>query len=376
MLYKRVEPSIYKFVTKLRRFPLALPQTSAKHHAMKLSTPNSIILAASILVAASSISLSQTTATTDPVGFVTMNVAAGTGTNAALSFNALGLTQTVEYQGSAETAGGTSLIDNEAPSGYGIVVSASAPYFVEISSGAAAGTTYDILSVVGMQINLVQSLAGSVAAGDTFKIRKHWTLGTIFGPTNSAGLTGGTLTTADSISIYTGAGYNIYYYKTSGLGGTGWRSTASTSVDEQHRPIYPDDGFVISRKAATVVPVVLAGAVKTGQSSYPISTGLNIVTNPYAAPMTLATSGIYTGNSSTGLLGGTLTTADQLLLWNGIGYNTYYYKTSGLGGTGWRSTASTSVDESAASIPVGSAVLVVRKNAAFNWVIPQHPTTL
>lgn len=346
---------------------------------MKPLAPSFTSLAAAILFAAS-ISVIAQEATTDPVGFVTSNVAAGTGTDSKLTFAALGLTRPVDYQGSAETASGgtTTVIDNEAPAGYGIVVTASTPYFLEITSGPAAGTTYDISSATGMTITLVQSLAASVAPGVTFKIRKHWTLGSVFGATNSAGLASGTgASSSDTISIYTGAGYDVFYYKSGGIGGTGWRSTLSTSVDRQHAIIYPDDGMVIARKTASMLPVVLAGAVKTGVSSYPISTGLNIVTNPYAAPMTLGTSGIYTANASTGLLGGTgASSADKVLLWNGTGYTTYYYKTGGIGGTGWRSTASTSTPEDGASIPVGSAVLVVRINAGFNWIIPQHPATL
>lgn len=330
-------------------------------------------IAAAVFVASSTLAFADT-ATTDPVGFMTVNVAAGTGTNAALTFSGLGLTRPIEYQGSAETANTTTLIDDQAPSGYGITVSASSPYYVEIASGTAAGTTYDIASISGTTINLVQSLAGSVTAGVTFKVRKHWTLGTAFGVPPA--LTGGAATTADTISIYSGSGYLTYYYKTSGIGGTGWRSTTNTTIDEQHKVIYPDDGLIISHKAATTVPVVVTGAVKTGQSSYPVLTGLNVVTNPCAASMTLASSTIYNGNNATGLAGGTATTADTLSIWNGNGYTTYYYKTSGLGGNGWRSTTNTTVDEAGASIPAGAAIIVKRNGAAFNWVIPQHPPSL
>ncbi len=346
---------------------------------MKPSTPNfTPLAAAAILLAAIAPSFAQTTATTDPVGFMTLNVAGGTGTTAKLTITSLGLTNPTAYSGSAETAtGGTStIIDADATSGYGITVSASSPYYVEITSGSAAGTTYDISSISGTTINLAQSLANSVAAGVTFKIRAHWTIGTVFGVTNSAGLTGGTVLTADTISIYNGSGYDSYYYKTSGLGGTGWRKTTDSSTPKQDTVIYPDDGLVISRKAASAVPVVVTGAVKIGQTSFPVQTGLNVLTNPNAAEMTLNSCGLYTTNAATGVAGGTLLTADQVSLWNGTGYDTYYYKTSGLGGTGWRNTNNSSTDAGPTSIPAGAAVIIKRGGAAFNWIIPQHPATL
>ena len=53
-------------------------------------------------------------------------------------------------------------------------------------------------------------------------------------------------------------------------------------------------------------------------------------------------------------------------------YTTYYYKTSGAGGTGWRSTVSTSVDRSATVLPSVSAFLIKRKTggADFTWHVP------
>ena len=63
----------------------------------------SVALIGSIAALTTPVILAQTTATTDPVGFITLNVA-GTGgavTN-QLSFEGLSLTRPVEYQGSAE----------------------------------------------------------------------------------------------------------------------------------------------------------------------------------------------------------------------------------------------------------------------------------
>ena len=190
-------------------------------------------------------------------------------------------------------------------------------------------------------------------------------------------LTGGTLVTADEVLIYrptaNPARYDTYYYKTSGLNGTGWRSTASTSTPADTTPLLPTDGIIIRRHTAGNVSFALAGAVKLGQTALPVLPGINLLSNVYP-------SGTFTlGNSNlvgSGLTGGTLVTADQVLIYNTTTnppqYDTYYYKTSGLNGTGWRSTASTSNDASTTPIPFGASIIIQRINpGSFTWVAPQ-----
>jgi hypothetical protein len=107
--------------------------------------------------------------------------------------------------------------------------------------------------------------------------------------------------------------------------------------------------------------------------------GLNIVGNPYAAPMTLGTSNLFTGNPATGVASGTATSADEVRVFNGLTYDTYYYSDGGLVGAGWRKQGSNpaNADQGATPIPVGVAILVSRKAPGdFNWVSPQHPSTL
>ena len=338
-------------------------------------------VACSIFAVASETASAQTTAFTDPVGYITLNVAGTGGTGSSkLSFAGLGLTRPVEYQGSAESVGANTLTDNEATWTNDQFNGSAGAYYVEIASGAGAGTTYDVTATnaATKTITLAQNLSGAVA-GVSFKVRKHWTVGSVFGATNEAGIGGGNSTTADQILIWdpTTSGYKIYFYQTSGLGGTGWRRLG-VAGDAGGAIIYPDDAVIVRRLQNSNVGVVLLGAVKTGPTSVPVSSGVNFVGNVYAAPLTLADSGIYTGNATTGLAGGNSTTADQILIWNTAtnGYDIYFYQTSGLGGTGWRKLG-VAGDASATPIPVGTSVIVKRNaSAGFDWVIPQHPTNL
>jgi len=335
----------------------------------------------------STTAFSQTTATTDPVGFVTINVTGNGGSGSpAYTFTALGMYNPVAYQATDDTVnsvgGSTTLTDPNATwtdnqyNGTGGAIT----YFVEILTGPGAGTTYDIIATTAAtkSLTLAQPLLTGITGGDSYRIRPHWTIGSVFGATNQNGLTGGNSTTADQVLLFRSGGYVTYYYQTSGLGGTGWRKYGAPTVDASGSLIYPDDGIVIARNQSAATTVTVMGAVKTGQSSIPVLTGYTLLGNVYAASMTLANSGLYTGNSATGVAGGNSTTADQILFWNAttLGYDTYYYQTSGLGGTGWRKYGAPTVDASATSIPVGTALFINRiGGAAFNWIAPQQPTS-
>ena len=349
---------------------------------MKPSAPNALRLAAGILLTSITSILAQTTATTDPVGFITLGVN-GTGGvgQEALSFRGLGLTRAVEYQGSAETVGTNTLVDNEATWTENQFNGANGSFFVEIITGSGAGAIYDIsgTTAASKTITLAQNLAAGTAAPVTFKVRKHWTIGSVFGPANESGLGGGAQGEADEVLIFnpaTGA-FQTFYYKVGGIGGNGWRNSGTGAVATDH-VIYPDDGLLIRRRQSSSVNVVLLGAVKTGPSSIPVLTGVNYLGNVYASSMTLGSSNLYTGNSATGVAGGAQGEADEVLIYNEVAknYTTYYYKVGGLGGNGWRN-ANDGSDATNASIPLGVSIVIRRKGATgFNWVAPQHPASI
>jgi uncharacterized protein (TIGR02597 family) len=360
---------------------------------MKISSTQFRAISLAILSAIAPIGHAQTTAVTDPVGFITLNISGTGGTTlGAFTFSSLGLTNPVVYQSASSTVTSNSLTVTAGPwAANQFNANGTNPtHFVEIvtpagagSQAPGAGTTYDILSNTATTITLMQNLAVGVLDGAQFKVRAHWTLGSVFGANNESGLGGGSSTTADRILRWNGSGYDIFYYQTSGLGGIGWRKAGSASVNAAGTTLYPEDGLIINRFQSAPVSLVVKGAVKTGQTSIPITPGNNFVGNIYASAMTLASCGIYTGNSATGLAGGNSTGADQILIWNPTlsggagGYDIYYYQTSGLGGIGWRKSGAASVDASSTVIPVGQSVIISRKAAGgFSWIVPQHPASI
>lgn len=329
---------------------------------------NAIWYAAGILGLSAASMFAETAAATDPVGFITLD-AAGAPTG-ALSIKSLGMTRSIDYQGIAETKATNTFVDNEATWTDDQFNGAAGKYYIEISSGTLTGATFDVADTVAgtKTIQTVQDLPAGLAAPFSFKVRKHWTLSSVFGTGSSLVLNPGDSSTADQVLVYAGGSYLQYFYQT----GTGWREASAGATDQADTPLYPDDALIINRKQGTPVNVVLMGAVKMGQTSFPINPGTNIVGNPCAAEMTLNSCGLL----ASGFTSGDGSTSDQVLFFNGTGYDVYYYQSGGFG-TGWRKATDPGTDAGGKAIPVGSAVIIKRSGASgFDWKVPQHPASI
>lgn len=300
-----------------------------------------------------------------------------------LTFSGLSLVPNLEYAGSASSVGTNTITDAAAAWTTGQFEGANGAHYVEVVSingsttAAGVGTTYTITATTGPgTLTLAKDLAQGVTAPLVYRIRKHWTLASVFGATNSAGLQGGTPVTADHVQVWNGSGYDVYYYQTSGIGGTGWRKVGDQTTDASGTVIAPGNSLITKRGASGSATITLTGTVKTGSTNAAIAQGYNFVPNPNAVSMTLTNCGLYTGNASTGLAGGSATEADQVLIWNGAGYDSYYYQTAGIGGTGWRKSGDQTTDAGATVIASGTSFIVRRVNAgSFNWSIPQFPAS-
>ena len=310
-------------------------------------------------------------------GFSSLDIA---GENQAgdpqLSLKAIGLIRHIEYQGKAETIRVKMVVDKQAtwtedqfnpPK----ATVATATYYLEVTSGPLRGAIFDIVKTdaAHKRLTLAQPVPPSIGPTPTFQIRQHWTLAKVFGAAQDITLQAGDASTADLVSIFNGKRYD-QYYMSNGSAGTGWRRVGGGTVDESGHKIYPDDGMAITRRAGSAASVLVKGVVKTDRAVIPLQHGFNLVANLYQVPMTLANSHLYTTLPGTGLrAGATASRADNVQIFNGIGYDTYYYQTSGLNGSGWRSAADPHTDVSGTVIPVGSAFVVQRRGAVgFNWV--------
>jgi len=100
----------------------------------------------------------------------------------------------------------------------------------------------------------------------------------------------------------------------------------------------------------------------------------------------LGASGLYTGSGVTGVLGGNSATganADNVVIFNPANGSptTYYFRTNinatttvacPIGQCGWRSTGSTSADQSGVGLPLAGGFFILRRPLTnFTWTVAQ-----
>jgi uncharacterized protein (TIGR02597 family) len=332
-----------------------------------------------------SVTMAQVTVYSEIGGFDTINVAGTGGGASKLTFAAAEFLQPAKYSGFASATAPATLFDSAATWADDAFNGANGSHYLEIISvngsttAGGVGTTRTISDTLAAtkSITLETPLPAGLAAPIEYRIISHWTLAAIFGESNTAGLQGGNSLSADLVQLWNGTGYDSFYYQTTGIGGTGWRKVGDQTSNAGATVIRPDQSVIIKRVAASALPLVVNGWVKTGQTSVDIAAGFNFVPSPYSEPMTLGSCGLFTGNAATGIAGGTATSADQVMLWNGAAYDTFYYQNSGLGGIGWRKVGVQSTDASSAGIAPGTSIIVRRNGpSGFTWAIPQPPTGL
>lgn len=330
--------------------------------------------------------MAQTTAYTDPVGFITIPIEGNGGSGVSNTFVGLSMVTAPEFQGPV-SADAPSTISVSGTPWVADQFNTDATYpshYVEFISGAAKGMESDIVDTTTNSLTLADDLSSLVNAADQFIVRSHWTLGKVFGTGAEVFLDGGSGTAdSDNVVVWNPMTQTpiTYYNKTSGFGGTGWRSAASASIDQQNVPIYPDQGFYIANKQNVAHELVLAAHVKLVSRVSAVESGYNFATNPFPVGtvsdggttyngLTLGTSGLYQPDNSRLAGGAGSAAADTITIFKPGGVQeTFYFKTSGFGGTGWRSTSSASVDRSGEEIPVGSSVIINLKsgNPPFSW---------
>ena len=103
---------------------------------------------------------------------------------------------------------------------------ANGEFFIEIISGPYAGLMTDILAtdVTGKTLTTYDDLSSLLTAGEVYRIRKHRTLGDVFGENNESGLAGGfSVSEADEVMVLNPVTQTFltFYFKTGGFGGRG-----------------------------------------------------------------------------------------------------------------------------------------------------------
>ena len=146
------------------------------------------------------------TATTDPVGFIALNITAGSGSVKKSTFISAPLLDVATINGSV-TGNITSVTANSitcssANWSVGALSQAAAPYLIQITSGNATGhmflissttpNTSDTVTINNDDQKIAPNLAAlGVAVGSGFRIIPSDTLSTFFGTPTTTGIQGG-----------------------------------------------------------------------------------------------------------------------------------------------------------------------------------------
>ncbi len=320
----------------------------------------------------------QTTATTDPVGFMTVTLPLGSDTVVAAP-----LTKPPVFQGAVSSRSNFVITVSPSPNFSNL---AATPHYVQPVSGSQAGILFDVLTNNSNSITLVDNgiVPTGLDASNTFKVVPYWTLGELFPladqnvsftPSLSVSSSPAARRTTVLLPDIAGSGINrspssTYFFLTN----ASWRNVTNTAVNANGTPIPPDTYFIVRNPTnAATGQLTVAGNVNTGAMTVQLDRLTNSQNDNYVSvsrpvDMTLDQLGLITSGAfvaSSGPSSSPLVRRDQLLTFNNadIAFNkspaaTYFY-ISNAGTNEWRSTTG-ATNAGGTVIPAGIG-LVIRK---------------
>lgn len=309
---------------------------------------NRVLTLAALSVAASTLSFAQT-ATTTPVGFFKLTFAAGqtTSATAVLENDAVDL-------GTLSAIGSNTLTDGSKAWTASQFAGVAFPYVAQITTGTEAGRVFKITANTATVLTVDSAgidLTTILVAGAKYRLVPIDTLGSLFGAATVPFQTGASAAAADNVLIWDIAtqAWLTYFHN-----GTSWRRTGSL-VNQNNTVILPDTALFVFRRGATPLEVVLTGAVPTVAPKFFLKPAAStFVGNPQPADTTLLNSGAAA--SPGWLTGASAASADNLLVWNGTGWFTFFHN-----GTSWRRTGSL-VNQNTFVITAGTPMFVFRRS--------------
>jgi hypothetical protein len=319
-------------------------------------------------------------ANTAPAGYFEVMMRAGTGSAAAttaVSFPLQG-TATAAGQMVGVITGVTSNTISNSSAGWtaGQLASTTAPYLIEVTSGAATGRTFLISTGLTPTLNTSSTLTLDISettdlttlhitpGTDTYCILPADTLSTVFGAGNLTGVAadgtsavlGGTgASNADTVAIFNGAAWITYYYFYSTTPGASHWARPFSSQDAGPTVIRPDTGVLYSRLAPTALTVTMLGSAPTVPRQTLISNqSLSFLSTFFPTNVSLVSSNIQ--NIPGWLSGSSVNASDTIALNNAANgvWTTYFYN-----GAHWAIPFSSS-SQDAVNIPAGSTVIVTK----------------
>ncbi|EIP96941.1 putative phosphohydrolase [Opitutaceae bacterium TAV1] len=231
------------------------------------------------------------------------------------------------------------------------------PWFVTITSGAAAGRIFPVDTTVAgqntaSQLTLVTGGADLTALGiapgvDTWQLFPADTLGTLF-PAGT--LLSGTATTADRLRLWNGATAEIFYHD-----GSHWRAEDGSGAD--NTLVRPDQAWHILRRQAAL-NLVTFGEVSSTDAAVEVARNGTSYVSLLPVPRTFAELPLQTLLPAWASNPASPTAGDHVRLWNAGAWITYYHD-----GANWRRQGASAVQDNTRLLTPGRPVYIVRPAA-------------
>lgn len=339
---------------------------------MKLRPFLSVSVAASLLAILPMANAQNVTATTDPVGFITMNITAGTGSAKKISLISAPLLDVASINGSSTgnltAVTSTTLSCTSANWTAGALSQAATPFLIQITSGNAIGhmllisaTTNNTATTVTINSDDVTASNSDIttlgiAVGDSFKIIPCDTLSSFLGTPATTGVLGNTsAATADTVIMMVNGISSSYFYSSTLVR---WTKNAFGSADSSNVPIRPNAGFQYCRLGSTPLSLTVTGSVPTIARKAPVkNSGITYLASYFPADVTLSSLGLQSLSNWT--TGASASVADTITIFS-TGISSSYYHN----GTNWIKNAFGSANSDSLVIPAGSSVLINQRGTA------------
>jgi hypothetical protein len=337
-----------------------------------MKPPTSILSIAAIVLAGTIASSFAQNATTDPVGFITMNITAGTGAAKKISLISAPLLDVASVNGSVTGSltgvTSTTLSCTSANWTAGALSQAATPFLIQITSGNAIGSmllistttnnTASTLTINSDDVTAANSDISSlgIAVGDSFKIIPCDTLSTFLGTPATTGVLGNTTAaTADTVIMMVNGVSSTYFYNSTLAR---WTKSAFGAADSSNVPIRPNAGFQYCRLGNTALSLTVTGSVPTIARKAPVkNSGITYLASFFPADVTLSSTGLQSLSNWT--TGASASVSDTITIFSTGISSTYYHN-----GTNWIKSAFGAANSDSLVIPAGSSVLINQRGAA------------
>lgn len=147
----------------------------------------------------------------------------------------------------------------------------------------------------------------------------------LFGAAQDASLTAGTtFGTADMLKVWNGVGYNSYFYRN--LSGTHyWQKVGVAGATTETIP--SSIGFWFFKRLPGSTNLTISAQVNLASSfSHVMENGFNLMGSAFPVVVKLNDSLTWNWDASGVQSGTTFGTADMIKVWNGTGYESYFYR--------------------------------------------------